>query len=227
MRALIRPFGPPSPASGRRAPFPGANLGLSIACGAISGRAGCWRTQRERDLRPRGEAPRLGARSVLGGDETVIAVEFPDDFDDAVDSLEVGARHRRVGDEQGFIQSSDLHGEEFGWRLRHALGEDLLNQRPHPLRRHVLARRDLGNGNARVQQCDDPFFPIDLPEPRRPPCTDRPVAPRGGNIRGFGVIGRWVFSFTAGENKDSTIFELSQENVLPSAVRTDKLRKGN
>jgi hypothetical protein len=142
-------------------------------------------------LRPRGEAWRLAARSVLGSDETVISVELPDDLDDAVDSLEIGARHRRVGDEQGFVQSADLHGEEFGWRLRHAPGEDLLNQRPHPFQRDALARRDLGNGDARVQQCDDPFFPIDRPEPRRSPRTDRPVAPRGGNIRGFGVIGHW------------------------------------
>jgi hypothetical protein len=40
-------------------------------------------------VRRHGEPLRLGAGGVPDGGETVIAVELPDDFDDAVDRLEI------------------------------------------------------------------------------------------------------------------------------------------
>jgi hypothetical protein len=69
-------------------------------------------------------------------------------------------------DEQRFVETADLKGEEFGWRLRHTLREDLANDVPHPLERKTLAGRDLRNRSAAIEETDDPLFTVDLFAPR-------------------------------------------------------------
>ena len=64
--------------------------------------------------------------------------------------------HRAVGHEQRFVKPAYLKREELGRRLRHALGEDLPNEIAHPLERKPLARGDLGDRNAAIEEADDP-----------------------------------------------------------------------
>jgi hypothetical protein len=79
--------------------------------------------------------------------KSVIAIELADDPDHAIDSLEVrsqrGGVHRAVGHEQRFVETADLKGEEFGWRLRHTFSKDLANEIAHTLQRKAFFRGDL------------------------------------------------------------------------------------
>jgi hypothetical protein len=91
-----------------------------------------------------------------GSGESVIAVQLADDLDDAIDRLEVralcGGVHRAETHEQRFVETADLNGEEFGWRLRRTLREDLANNIAHPLERKTLAGRDLRHRSARLMR---------------------------------------------------------------------------
>ena len=105
-----------------------------------------------------------------GSGESMIAVELADDSDDTIDGLEVrtrrGGMHRAERHEQRFVETADLKGEEFGWRLRHTLREDLANDVAHPLERKALAGRDLRNRSAAIEETHDPLFTPDLFAPR-------------------------------------------------------------
>jgi hypothetical protein len=99
-----------------------------------------------------------------GGGESVIAVELADDSDDSVNGLEVRSLcsgvHRAERHEQRFVETADLKREEFGWRLRHPLREDLANYIAHPLERKTLAGRDLRHRSAAIEETDDPLFTL-------------------------------------------------------------------
>ena len=102
--------------------------------------------------------------------KSVIAVELAHDFDDAIDGLEVRTRcgvvHRAERHEQRFVETIDLNGEEFGWRLRHTLREDLADNITHPLEGKALAGRDLRHRSAPIEETHDPLFTPDLFAPR-------------------------------------------------------------
>ena len=106
--------------------------------------------------------------------KSVIAVKLADDSDDTIDGLEVrtrrGSVHRAERHEQRFVETADLKGEEFGWRLRHTLREDLANDVAHPFERKTLAGRDLRHRSAAIEETHDPLFTLDLFEPRGSSC---------------------------------------------------------
>src|ERR1700722_3113691 len=105
-----------------------------------------------------------------GSGESVIAVELADDSDDTIDGLEVrtlcGGVHRAERYEQRLVETADLKGGEFGWRLRHTIREGLGNNVAHPLERKTLAGRDLRHRSAAIEEPHDPLFTPDLFAPR-------------------------------------------------------------
>ena len=105
------------------------------------------------------------------GCKSVIAVEFAYDPDDPIDRVEVRSRdgivHRAIGHEQRFVEPAHLKREELGRGLRHTLGEDLPNEIAHPLERKALARGDLGDRNAAIEEADDPRLTPGPVQPRR------------------------------------------------------------
>jgi hypothetical protein len=102
--------------------------------------------------------------------ESVIAVELADDSDHAIDGLEVRTLcfgvQRAERHEQRFVETADLESEEFGWGLRHTLGEDFADHIAHPLERKALAGRDLRHRSAAIEETHDPLFTPDLFAPR-------------------------------------------------------------
>ena len=98
--------------------------------------------------------------------KSVIAVELTDDSHYAIDGLEVRSLcrgvHRAERHEQRFVETADLKGEEFSWRLRHTLREDLADDVAHPLERKALVGRDLRHRSAAIEETDDPLFTPDL-----------------------------------------------------------------
>ena len=209
---------PPLPARGEGRPggrHSRAQIsGFQSLAAAISAPCGGRRFERKRDVRRHGgPAPRVAG--VPRGGETVIAVELPDDFDDAVDCLEVGARHRAVGDQQRLVQTADLDGEELGRRLRHAPGEDFLHQRPHPFA-SVTPSRDA------ISATETPLFSIATI------CCSRLIfSSRAARLALIDRLRRGAGTVTSGGtdtgfllkdrgNKDSTNFCLSQEKCRVS-----------
>jgi hypothetical protein len=128
--------------------------------------------------------------------KSVIAVEFAHDFDDPIDRLEVRSRHgsvhRAVRHEQRFAEAADLKREELGQWLRHALRAALPNQIVHPLQRKTLARGDLSDRNAAIEEADDPRLTLAPFQARRSSRRNRPLAANGSPRRvlmesGFGI----------------------------------------
>ena len=158
---------------------------------------------------------KLLARPRNGG-KSVIAVELAHDPDDPIDRLEVCSRHRRVHravrHEQRLIEAADLKREELGRGLRHALSEDLPNEIAHPLHRKTLARGDLGDRNAAIEEADDPHFALGPVQPRGSSHRGGPAAANKGAGRGFGGIGLRGFA-DHHENKHRTKCAVWQENV--------------
>jgi hypothetical protein len=136
-------------------------------------------------------------RAAAGQRQIRDRVEFAHDFDDPIDRLEVrsghGRVHRAVGHEQRFVETADLEREELGRSLRHALGEDLPNEIAHALERKTLARRDLGDRNAAIEEADDPRLTLAPFQARRSPCSNRPLAANGRSKKGFDGI--WLLDF--------------------------------
>jgi hypothetical protein len=100
------------------------------------------------------------------GAKPVIAVEFADDPDHAIDGLKIrsscGGVHRAVSYEQRLVEAADLKREELGWGLRHTLSEDLANEIAHPLERKTLLRGNLWDRNAPIEEADDALLALGL-----------------------------------------------------------------
>ena len=75
--------------------------------------------------------------------------------------------------------------EEFGRGLRHALSEDLANEIAHPLERKTLARRDLGDRSAAIEEADDPRLTLGLIQARRSSRRGGPARAERGVQEGF------------------------------------------
>jgi hypothetical protein len=96
----------------------------------------------------------------------MVAVEFAHDPDDAVDRPEVRVPHRAEGDEQRLIETADLDRCEFRGRRRRAAGDELADDRAHPLFPHTETHRDFRDRNAPVEIIDDPLLPLEFRETR-------------------------------------------------------------
>src|SRR5271165_2982449 len=66
---------------------------------------------------------------------------------------------------------------------------------PHAVQRDALPLSDLGEGNAAVDEPNDPRLPLGFFRSRRPSRLGRSVATDGGRRRGFGGFGQWESSF--------------------------------
>ncbi len=108
---------------------------------------------------------RLGA-APFGGEGAAVAVEFAHDFDHLVDRLEVCARHGAEGDQQRLVETADLNGHELLGRVRHAAGQNLADERAHPLLADTHPRRDLGDRHAAVEIFDNPLFALEFRQAR-------------------------------------------------------------
>ena len=98
-------------------------------------------------------------------------------------------------------------------RMRHAAGEDLPDDRAHPLLADPHPRRDLGDRNAAVEVVDDQLFPLEFPGA---------AAARGSVDGGEGATGgaasrqadKAAFSFARIMNKRRTHFRAYGKKLL-------------
>ena len=90
--------------------------------------------------------------------------------------------------------------------------EDLPNEIAHPLHRKTLARGDLGDRNAAIEEADDPHFALGPVQTRGSSHRGGPAAANKGAGRGFGGIGLPGFA-DRHENKHRTQCAVWQENV--------------
>jgi hypothetical protein len=165
-----------------------------------------------------------------GSCESMITIELADDSDDTIDGLEVRTRcgvvHRGERHEQRFVETADLKREEFGWRLRQTLRENLANDVAHPFEGKALAGRDLRDRSAAIEEAHDPLVAADLFALRGSSYSRRPAPAGGGGRRSFGIGCR-----SCHRNKYRTFSAARQENVcfskISSAPRDEPSQSGH
>jgi hypothetical protein len=105
----------------------------------------------------------------------VITIHLPDNFHITIHRAEVPASHRAVRDEERLTQTAQLQGDELSRGFGLMPSERLADKIAHTLDRKTLARRDLVDCNAGVEEICDPALASGL-------VSARLASPRNGSI---------------------------------------------
>ena len=116
----------------------------------------------------------------------MIAIEFADDLDHAIQRLQVARHHLRVGDRHRVVQPADLQRNEATRRIDVAARQHLGDELSHPTGREVLGKRDLGDREARRQAIEDAQLALGVGAAERPTERRRRRLDLAGWLEGLG-----------------------------------------